>query len=627
MSNELCIVDESVISYEERTEINEDIDRIIEAHKNNRQAINKLVFESVAAMTESDDAQAELSNKGWFKRRLGSITGSNSRLQDKINSNRVVAMYASQQTLQKLAEQNLMTFDLIAAVNNKLNASLIKVDEEFANIYQGLAKFFKTNRSELARIEARLEKMERNISLLNWQNSIEYQEFEGVEYADLDVASKIVCLVRDFYDITKGEWSNSDLLLLKSAMRDIDIQPKDAVNYFEILKEISFDERLKMYMLNNRTIKQIEEPSYLLSLGCIKKFEVLDNEEDYIVDTVVDFMNDSTINVNRETVCSLLTTKYLNDKACVNVDVEVESYDLVLDLLYNIRQARDENLLYKNNVEELIQEEILENDTFEEGGEDVVETVAPESGVEIYLQGKRFQDGDGVDVDYEQAYNYYQKAAELGNGEAYAGLGWLYEKGNFVECDYKKAYLYYQRAVELESGNGYAGLGYMYENGLYLEKNETKAFEFYEYGEKLGSARATNNLGGFYYYGNVVNINYEKAVELYRKASELGLALAMRNLGNCYSKGTGVAIDYHKAMEWYTKAANLGEAYAMYRIGYLYEYGYGVGQDYSKAMEWYKKASVYGYKEASNDADRVWNKMVPEETITDKIIDSILDWF
>jgi len=629
MSNELQIIDESTITVEVKAEINEDIDRIIAVHKNNRQAINKLVFESIAAMTEADDAQAELSNKGWLKRRIGSITGSNSRLQDRINSNRATALYASQQTLQKLAEQNLMTFDLIAAVNNKLNASLIKVDEEFANIYQGLTKFFKANRSELARIEARLEKVERNVSLLNWQNSIEYQEFDGIEYAELDDVSKIVCLVRDFYDITKGEWSNSDLLLLKSAMRDIDISPKDNVNYFEVLKEISCNERLKGHMLENRTINQIEDPGYLLSLGCIKKFDTLNNEEDYIVDTVVDFMNGSNVDTNRESVCSLLTTKYLSDKAYVNVNVEC--YDLILDLLYNIRQAKDEKLLSSIYEEEMLQEETLENDNVEEAFEDVTEAVETESGEELYLQGKRYQDGDGVDVDYEQAYNYYQKAAELGNGDAYAGLGWLYEKGNFVECDHKQAYLYYQKAVELESGNGYAGLGYLYGNGFFVVKNEKKAFELYERGAKLGSARAMNNLGGYYYEGNVVSRNYEKAVELFLKASNLGLAIAMCNLGGCYCEGNGVATDCHKAMEWYQKSANLGYAYAMYKIGYLYEYGYGVGQDYSKAMDWYKKANLYGYKEASNDVDRVWNKMIPEETVTDKIkdkiIDSILDWF
>ena len=629
MSNELHLMDESVISLEVKAEINEDIDRIIAVHKNNRQAINKLVFESIAAMTEADDAQAELSNKGWLKRRIGSITGSNSRLQDRINSNRATAMYASQQTLQKLAEQNLMTFDLIAAVNNKLNASMIKVDEEFANIYHGLTKFFKANRSELARIEARLEKVERNVSLLNWQNSIEYQEFDGIEYAELDDVSKIVCLVRDFYDITKGEWTNSDLLLLKSAMRDIDISPKDNVNYFDVLKEISCNERLKGHMLENRNINQIEDPGYLLSLGCIKKFDTLNNEEDYIVDTVVDFMNDSNVNTNRESVCSLLTSKYLSDKAYVNVNVDVECYDLILDLLYNIRQAKDEKLLSGIYAEEMLQEETSENDNVEEEVEDVAETeaVETESGEELYLQGKRYQDGDGVDVDYEQAYNYYKKAADLGNGDAYAGLGWLYEKGNFVECDYKQAYLYYQNAIDLESGNGYAGLEYLYEMGLYFAKDEVKAFELYERGAKLCSARAMNNLASFYYNGNVVSRNYEKAVDLYLKASDLGLAIAMRNLGNCYCEGNGVATDYHKAMDWYQKSANLGHAYAMYKIGYLYEYGYGVRQDYGEAMDWYKKANLYGYKEASNDADRVWNKMVPEETVADKIIDSILDWF
>jgi len=354
MTKELQIIDESAISIEVKEEINEDIDRIIEQHKNNRQAINKLVFESVAAMTEADNAQAELSNKGWFKRRWGSITGSNSRLQDRINSNRANAMYASQRTLQKLAEQNVMTFDLIAAVNNKLNASLIKVDAEFENIYKGLAKFFKTNRSELARFEARLEKVERNVGLLNWQTAIEYQEFEGVEYADLDDVTKIVCLVRDFYDITKGEWSNSDLLILKSAMRDIDISPKDTVNYFGVMKCISYNEKLKEYMLNGNAIMQIEDPSYLLSLGCIKKFETLNNEENYLVDTIADYMNTNGIIKEREVICSDLTTKYLANKAYVNVDIEVDCYDLILDLLYNIKQAKDEYLLLAEQEETLV---------------------------------------------------------------------------------------------------------------------------------------------------------------------------------------------------------------------------------------------------------------------------------
>ncbi|MBP3816716.1 MAG: hypothetical protein J6H31_00310 [Butyrivibrio sp.] len=190
MPNELSIIEAEVLTDSEKNDITRNIERIIAQHKNNRQEINRLVFESVAAMTEADEAQNELSGKGFFRRFIGSITGSNQKLQNKINSNRAAAQYASQQTLQKLAEQNLMTFDLITAVNNKLNASVNAINDEFKNIYAGLSKFLKYNRSELARIEARLDNVERNVSLLTWQNSIEYQEFDGEEYVSMDDTKK-----------------------------------------------------------------------------------------------------------------------------------------------------------------------------------------------------------------------------------------------------------------------------------------------------------------------------------------------------------------------------------------------------------------------------------------------------
>ena len=165
MSKELDIYTGEVLTEEEQKALNLELDHIITAHKNNRQEINKLVFECVSAMSEADSASDELSGKGFFSGLWGAITGSNRRLQNKININRAEAQYASQQCLQKLAEQNLMTFDLITAVNNKLNASLIKVDAEFNKVYAVLVKFFKQTKSELVRLETRFEKVEKNIFL------------------------------------------------------------------------------------------------------------------------------------------------------------------------------------------------------------------------------------------------------------------------------------------------------------------------------------------------------------------------------------------------------------------------------------------------------------------------------
>lgn len=345
MPNELSVVNADVLTEEEKKELDKSVENIILAHKENRQEINRLVFESVAAMTEADSAQTELSKKGMFSRFIGGITGSNQKLQNKINENRALVQYASQQTLQKLAEQNLMSFDLITAVNNKLNASMNAVNNEFNEIYAGLNKFLKYNRNELVRVEMRLERVEQNVNLLTWQNSIEYQEYEGEEYRDMDVTKKIVCLTRDFYEITKGKWSTSDLLLLKTAMSTIDIQPGDQVNYYGVLREISRNKKLKNKLLGNTDICPIENPAYLISMGTMEKLDALEERESYIVDTVMGYMNQNNIQAKHEDVCDSLTYNYLKERADVNLDMNVDSYDLILDLLYNIKQAEADNLL------------------------------------------------------------------------------------------------------------------------------------------------------------------------------------------------------------------------------------------------------------------------------------------
>ena len=73
-----------------------------------------------------------------------------------------------------------MSFELITAVNNKLNDSMIAVEKEINTIYGTMLEFFKRSRADIMRLETRVERLERNVDLLNWQNSIEYQMYNGV---------------------------------------------------------------------------------------------------------------------------------------------------------------------------------------------------------------------------------------------------------------------------------------------------------------------------------------------------------------------------------------------------------------------------------------------------------------
>ena len=69
MSNELQIFETEELTTTEKTELGRNIDRLIYTHKNNRQEINRLVFASVAAMTDADRDQADLKQPSCFSDR------------------------------------------------------------------------------------------------------------------------------------------------------------------------------------------------------------------------------------------------------------------------------------------------------------------------------------------------------------------------------------------------------------------------------------------------------------------------------------------------------------------------------------------------------------------------------
>ena len=604
MADKLTVIGAEVLSPKEKTELSTNIDRIIAEHKNNRQEINRLVFQSVAAMTEADDAQVELENKGFFRRFIGGITGSNQKLQNRINHNRAAAQYAAQQTLQKLAEQNLMTFDLITAVNNKLNASLYAVNEEFSKIYTGLEKFFKHNRNEMVRLETRLAQVEQNVQLLTWQNSIEYLDFDGEEYLDMDDTKKIVCLVRDFYDITQGKWSTSDLLLLKTAMATIGIQPKSKVNYFGVLRKIENNTALKNKLLNGMEICPITEPGYLIAMSTLKKMDSLQNEESYMVNTLGNYMKHYGVEIAHEQIYDDLTNQYLKEKALVNINIDVESYDMILDLLYNLKQAEDEDLLILSGQDSRIYEaeQAYLHCRFQEAF-DMCKVLAENgNGRAMYFLGIFYRNGYGnvVEIDTEKGNMWTKKGMETGDPLCVCRVINVFS----MDEDKKKQMLHtvWDELVRLaESGNPFA----QFELADAIIENDEERAQWVEKSAVQGYRVAQYKLGLYYDLGQGVTQDYEEAVKWYRKAAEQGYARGQCNLGYMYEYGKGVSQNYEEAVKWYREAAEQGYARGQYNLGDMYEYGKGVSQNMEKAIELYRRAAQQGYSHAQNALQRL----------------------
>ena len=640
MGVELAIADSSVLTTEEQADLSKRIDALIAAHKNNRQEINRLVFESVSAMTTGEDYERQLSNKRGLRRFFGSITGSNKRLQDKINSSRAAAQYTAQCTLQKLAEENLMTFDLITAVNNKLNASMTAVEGELNQVYAALIQFFKQSRSDVLQLGQRVDRLEQNVNLLNWQNSIEYQVFNGTEYIDLDDTAKIICLVRDFYDITQGQWTTMDLLLLKSAMGTIGISPRKKIDYYHFIQTVSNNAQLRSKLLGEKQLYGIPE-NYLVPLLSMKKLALLDNEEAFIVGTVEESLADAGVPTDRQSIEGKLLTKYMAQEAHVDLTTQVPHYDLILELLFNLQNAENSGLLYTKeeikaleeapDLTETAEQEAAEAPLDPEDAEEIdtpvdeapaqanpylkipelCERVRDEENLSGILRDARICGRSGQ---FDQEFTCYQEVIRKAydntdKGIAYNNLAYMYDNGDYVSADPCKAFEYYHMAAEQGNDVGKFNLGICYLTGLGTEPNieqgkywlgqiqedssinETaKNILSYCFNERQACSYVFSLLDTSKDKNYIGEINSYKKI-IYSIFSSSHKAFSYNNMGYLYENGLGVPQDHAKAFEYYYEAANLESTTGKCNLAFCYLNGIGVDRDKKMAKYWLEKVS------------------------------------
>lgn len=657
MSMELKIIDPSALSQDDRAELDANIESLIAGYKNNRQEINRLVFESVSAMTTGEEYERQLSSKKGLRRFIGGITGSNKAIQDKINSNRAMAQYAAQQTLQRLAEQNLMSFDLITAVNNKLNASVVAIEGEINEVYATLAAFFKQSRSDVIQLENRVERLERNVNLLNWQNSIEYQMFDGVEYADLDDTTKIVCLVRDFYDITKGNWTTSDLLLLKTAMGTIGISPRANIGLFDFIRFVDKNSYLRQHLLGGLQISRMPE-AYLVPLCGMKKLELLSGEEQYVVETVTDELSQQGIRMDEALLREELTKKYIRQEATVDMGMTVNSYDLILEMLFNLREACDRGLLVPENADSAADDDGDTEDLdalFQEASE-LFRTYHPIEARPLLEKLSNAGYGRANALLYWLLTDgYYENQQYMGDDElacSYLKIG--YEAGDPVtsllyaieENDEEIAECFLPQVQELAGqGDFFAEytLGIVDINDICGKTDYLSAVQHFISAYQNRFYRAAGSIFLRYYYGDalfkkdwiqgvlwgtevikymnpsdaisVANMYafieeygcteesdkqaiYEAAIRLLENLTDIGDDFAPVLLGLRYEDGKGVQSNPQKAFYYYSIAAERGNELGQCYLAESYLNGNGVAYNLEKAKYWLEKAADQGEQRA-----------------------------
>jgi TPR repeat protein len=151
--------------------------------------------------------------------------------------------------------------------------------------------------------------------------------------------------------------------------------------------------------------------------------------------------------------------------------------------------------------------------------------VAAKSGLaaaQVQL-GRMLLDGGVAAVpDYDAAFEWFSRAAALGNIEAANMLGRCFENGWGVGVDFSRAAGWFRVAAERGDGWAQYNLGHLYLNGQGVLRDVCQAVGWYRAASDQGHPRALNLMGRCYEQGWGVPRDLAAATEYYRASAEAG---------------------------------------------------------------------------------------------------------
>jgi uncharacterized protein len=261
------------------------------------------------------------------------------------------------------------------------------------------------------------------------------------------------------------------------------------------------------------------------------------------------------------------------------------------------------------------------------------------------LLGQVHEKGQGVLIDYNEAFKWYQLAlkqgymrgksfvyriakrgiapalkilqddAKLGIPLAQIFLGGMHGKGHGVAKNYNEAFKWYtlatmqdlaqgkyviyllakkgaQIALKVLQHDAKKGLpdaqyyfGQTHENGKGVPQDLDEAFKWYQLALEQGFNTAKRDIY------RIAKRGVAPALKILQDDAKQGIAKAQFMLGQMHEKGEGFPQNNNEAFKWYRLAAEQRDSKAQVELGKIYEEGKSVPQNYKKAFKWYQFAT------------------------------------
>ncbi|KAI8051098.1 uncharacterized protein B0P05DRAFT_518736 [Gilbertella persicaria] len=204
-----------------------------------------------------------------------------------------------------------------------------------------------------------------------------------------------------------------------------------------------------------------------------------------------------------------------------------------------------------------------------------------------YVLGIMYGRGRGVDQDIQQAVHWYKKSAVNGNLKSHHNLGVCYRDGIGVEKDEVKALYWFTLAAENGDVDSQYSTAIIYYKGS--QQDHKMAYLWFKIAAENDHVMAQYALGLLHYYGHGVPQDLKKAFVWFERVSDKEASGdAYVYLGQIYLDQK----DTEAAKQAYLKAALRGNSQAQYKLGQLYE---SIHSNQSEAIAWYKASASQGH--------------------------------
>jgi len=259
----------------ERQELDIFAERLAGRLARNRQALDKFVLEGTSVLQAGKNQRRELANQGLMKRLWRGLTGDNKRLQAELCQNHEKAIYAVQQSIYRLAEQNSLSLELASVLNRKLNRQILAQDDVNIRLQEAILatiSYMKRQDQELAQ----------RVDALDWLADISQQEYMGVRYGKLSELEMIVCVVNDFYRMRQSR--TVSLVRLYSALEKLGLDLEQELSYMWLATELVAHPDLWQRLVQG--IDSGSNSNYYSCVDLVRQGQALQEADGYVVETV-----------------------------------------------------------------------------------------------------------------------------------------------------------------------------------------------------------------------------------------------------------------------------------------------------------------------------------------------------